>query len=105
MASIRRRGGANLIAIGRFVPMAMPWPYRSPSVDQDTGEEIGQCFVCVQREDVRHVPVGADDDDAAGVAVDTAQVAHVRGVVAIGAGVRNPAGQIVAGLSVSMPTV
>ena len=38
-------------------------------VDQDPGEEVGQCLVSVQWEQVRHVLVGADDDDAARLAV------------------------------------
>ena len=34
-------------------------------VDQDPGEEVGQRLVAVQREHVRDVLVGADDDHAA----------------------------------------
>src|SRR3989442_15112552 len=51
-----------------------------PGVDQDPGEEAGQCLVAVQREHVRDVLVRADDDDAARVAVDASQLEDVADV-------------------------
>jgi hypothetical protein len=51
-----------------------------PRVDEDAGEELGQRLVPVQRQDVGDVLVRPDDDDAARLAVDTAQVEDVAGL-------------------------
>jgi hypothetical protein len=50
---------------------------RLPGVEQDPGQEVGE-LVRMERKHVGHVLVGPDDD-AAGVAVDAAQVEDVAG--------------------------
>ncbi len=48
-------------------------------VDQNPGEEVGECIVLIERKHMRDVLVWADDNDAASLAVDAPQVEDVTG--------------------------